>query len=341
MTSRITIYDRNGEYLREVTASTRRTWALNAVGDGEFSLSGYDPNCNWELLRPGNHVFIEHDQLPPWCGWIDLPIHEGAAGVTVSLYSAEDVLNYRTGPSALTVTGTAGSLFRRMLAIANQGAATLIQPGSIFEGGTARQETLNLTEMLSEIQRVSKRSGNDFEFVPDVSTGRLRLLANWYERLGSVVDVTLRHEDNAELKDPYLSLQGRIVNDLTGVGQGASAQSRPTHREQDAASAGEYGVRQGTVSFDGVSQSGTLQSNTQTELRRVAQPEKVFHLAALNKDGLFSRLRLGVVLRLAYQSRLFRRELAAWVRITAMRYDDRQGEGAGEKIELVCEEVQE
>ena len=71
MSSRVSIYDKSGQWLTEVNTTFNRVYKLNEFGIGSFTLSTDDDKCREDYLQFGNYVYIEHDKLPVWSGMIE------------------------------------------------------------------------------------------------------------------------------------------------------------------------------------------------------------------------------------------------------------------------------
>jgi hypothetical protein len=339
MTSRMTIYDRRGNPLTEMDATVQRSWILNEVGEANFVVSQFDQKFQRKYIEFGNLVLVEHDKLPAWVGVIDPERKWSSWTATVRAFSAEKLLAFRRGPQAMTVTGTAGSIFQQMVDIANLEEDTLIRVEGVYGVLPVRQETLNLTRILDEVNRVAERSENDWGVEPTLGLdGRLSLAASWWLRRGVRRMVGLIEGHNlAEGGSSTMTEQGEIINDLMGYGEGATWDSRETWLEMDTESIAQYGRRQGSMGFDGVTQMETLRQNTQAALAESAWPRRTWRISALDVEETYYNLRLGDELPLVMHTTGFTGDVVgteANVRIKGMSFSDDKG-----KVDLVVDEV--
>ena len=191
MTSRVLIFDQAGKPLAEIDTNVTRSWVLHRgegsdIGRGEFEIAKSDPKATEKNLQYGNFVVVEHDVLPIWVGVIDTPRKWTSTGIiTVSLYAAEKVLEWRRGEGQLKVTATPGGLYREIIKRANTAGQIVIVPGEIYEGNSSIAELINLSDLLNETKRIASLTACEWDFTPAVdSKGVLVLKANWYQRMG-------------------------------------------------------------------------------------------------------------------------------------------------------------
>ena len=299
MASEVLVFDRSGTRLATFTADVARSWVLNDVGEATFTLPTSDEHCRQGVLEYGNLVVVRHEKVQPWVGVFYPPRDWGRFQVTPTAYSAELLLHFRRGIPGRRLTGTAGGIFEAMLEIANHAEDTLMRAGSIWRGGIMREETMETNSLLISAQRLAQRSGNEFgvemELLPD---GKLSLLAHWWQTRGAGRQYALIEGKNIEAGSTPWSEQGEIENDILGYGDGATWQSRPQYTALNAASRRRYGLMQGSVFFEGVTQPSTLQQNTESELRVRPHPRNTFRLSALDQDETWQQVRLGDTLPL-------------------------------------------
>lgn len=341
MSSRVLIYNRDlTTAAAEVQASVERSWVLNEYGKAQFTLATSEAACNREVLRFGNYVAIEHDRLPTWCGVLYPPRTWGKGQVQATAYSMEFVLKYRRGPTQRVLSGTAGSIFEQMLALANQTADTFIRAGEVYGGGKTRQETVNLTKLYDEIRRVAKRAGNDWNVTAEIDElGRLAFSGNWYEQAGTELDWALHEGVNLEFGDQPLNEQGEIINDFVGFGPGASWESKGSYRAFDSESMAEFGVWQSAGALEAATPAN-IQQGAESKVRQNAYPRNTYQCTALDVGDTFYNLRVGNVVGLRYFTVGFQPAsgvgVEARVRVLGMAYSD-----ARNTVELVVDEVSE
>lgn len=334
--SRIQVFDRSGTALAEFEATCNRTWLLSDVSRAQVSLSVLDAKCRRDVIEFGNLVLVEHEKLPPWGGVIDTPrTWYGNGAVGVQMYSAEMLLSYRIAPLDVTVKGTAGEIMRQMLQLAQLEERLPVVEGQIDVSGSQRQETLNLTVILEEMQRVAKRAGGEFSMTPVVRGGRLFFELSYFASVGRETGFGLEEGHNLELTNRVLVEQGEIINDLVGYGDGASWSARPTQRVIDEASVGQYGRRQGAKNFSGNVTEGTLLDNAQTYVAQRREPQKTFDLTVPDVGLAWNRLRLGNILKVRLFSVGFSGSGFGYtgdVLIRGMEFNETQ-----QKVRLICE----
>lgn len=339
---RIRIFDRQGFPLAEFRASVERSLVIGGEGRAEFNYPSRKTDVvNEKVLQFGNWLLVESDTLPPWVGVIDTPREWSPRTVAVHAYTPEHVFGWRRGPRELKITGSAGTLFIKLLTLVNQEELTVIRAGEIWRAGNQREETLNPTKLSDDLERIQERSGEEYNWRPDTDpSGRLIVYADWVERLG--VDTTaLLHEGkrggNIEnVRNSFIE-DGDIINDVFAVGDGMSWASRPGHIVIDAESMDKYGLRQKSIQYSGVSNTNTLRENALQEITQSANTAKIFHVNALNVGETFAHLRLGNTMILRFENMGFSAGLGfeTTVRITGMVIDSKQKD----KVELSLQEV--
>jgi len=338
MSSRITVFDRSGSHLAEITASYICAWVHNDVGRGEFDLAMTDPNVSSTILNFGNFVLIEHDKLPPWIGVIDTPRTWRVGVVTVSIFSAEKLLLWRIGSSHRILEGPAGEIFRQILAEVNQAETTILSEGEIYTGSQTRQETISpLNAFLQDCQRIALRADHSFSIRPQRVESRLSLQADWKERSLEVCPITLEEFFNIEELTDILTEEGDIYNQIAGVGEGSSWTTRSQYWATDEVSRDTYGLRQKGAQLQAATPSG-VEADAKSLLAESARPRMVVGVTALDKGDLFSYLRLDMIVNVKLKSVGFSGggdfgyEFQA--RIEGMSYDVDQN-----KVELVIKEL--
>lgn len=340
----IHVFDRQGKRLGEFAQDAQREWMTNEAGGCEIRVS-----LKGQLSRLGaarlakmtqffNLVYIPHDHLPGWCGVI-LEHGSGNEILTIRCLSAEQLLSFAVPERAETIKGSSGAIWRRMIEIVNSQLDYNLEPGEVWEGGSQREETVEMVDILSEAQRVADRAACQFEVVGMVDGSRLRLIANWYKdrgaRAGRLVEGVNIALPSGEIIRRSVA---KMANRVTAVGNGGTNKSRPTYRIEDEASAARWGRLWWCEVYDNVSQTGTLERHARELLAERARPETLLRLNALDVNDTFSWLRLGNVadVRLIWNGITDDGAIgySGLFRIQAMRY--REG---SDQIELVLEET--
>ena len=259
-------------------ADVERSDMLNQEGRAEFRIatadSAYVPD-----YYDGRPVFIlcEDPRLAPWVGVFDTPQDNGDFQVMQTAYTVDHVWSWRNGGKSIAISGTPGGLFRQMIRWANSQGPTIIKEGQIDDSGAVVSDAINLTDMQSEISRLQQEYGFDITYTPVIaSTGNLVILANWQRRAGAVIDFTLDESYNIEALGNNLSIQGKIINQLTGFGDGATWASRAVYTAQDDVSISKYGLRQGVMNFSGVTDLATVTAKTIAALSLSKNPTNIY-----------------------------------------------------------------
>lgn len=324
-------------------ARVERSFAIGDEGRGTFTYASRKTDIvNDEVLRFGNWILIENDTLMPWVGVIDIPRKWSSRAAVVHCYSPEHVFGWRRGPFEQTLTGSAGTIFSKLLKMVNTAQATPIVEGGIWRGGTQREETINPTPLNEDLLRLYERSLEEYQWRPVVTdSGRLLVYADWVERLGADTPALL-HEGkgggNLEASSNILVEDGPIINDILAYGEGETWLSKPNVPVTDNSSVARYGLRQSAKEYQGVTSAATLKVHAEKELAKFAEPPKTFALTALNVGDTFKYIRMGNRLNLQFQNIGFYSGgpgLEVKVRIIGAHYDP----AMKNKIKLVVEVV--
>lgn len=342
---RVRIFQRDGTPIAEFKARVERSWSLGNEGRAQFIYASRITDIvNRDVLQYGNWVLIENDQLPPWVGVIDTPRTWTPRTVRVSIYTPEKVFEWRRGDLEVKKNGSAGALFRYLLSLVNGAEATIIKAGDIDETGTYREETINPTPLNRDLKRIQERSGEEYQWRPDTDAlGRLIVYADWQPRIG--IDTgALLHEGkgggNVEAISGLFVEDGDIYNNILGYGDGMTWTTKTKYIANDERSGSDYGLRQTSKYFNGVTNTVTLKDNTTEYLKTTKNPVSKFKLNVINVGDTFKYIQLGNTLNLQLQSMGFQTGgigYEAVVRIVGMRYNP----SSKNKIELVTEVIDE
>lgn len=338
---RVRIFRRDGTSIAEFKTRVERSWALGGEGRAQFTYASRKTDIvNRDVLQYGNWVLIENDQLPAWVGVIDTPRTWTPRTVRVSIYSPEKVFEQRRGVLEVKKNGSAGALFRYLLSLVNGAETTIIKAGDIDETGIYREETINPTPLSRDLKRIQERSGEEYQWRPDTDAlGRLIIYADWQPRIGIDTEALL-HEGkgggNLEAVGSLMVEDGDIYNNILGYGDGMTWATKTKFEAQDGNSVEEYGLRQTSKYFNGVSNTVTLKNNTEELLKTTKNPVIKFKLNVINVGDTFKYIQMGNTLNLQLQSMGFQNGglgYEAVVRIVGMRYNP----SSKNKIELITE----
>lgn len=340
---RVRIFRRDGSCIAEFQALVSRSYVIGAEGRAQFTYPTRKTDVvNGDVLNPGNWLLIQSTQLPPWVGVIDTPREWSSRSVTVSAYTPERVLSWRIGPLEKVVTGSPGSIFEQLIYLTNQAEQTVIRAAAIFRGGTQKQVTLNPSPLNGYLKKLWEESGEDYTWTPIVNAeGRLIVQGHWVQTLGAITSALL-HEGtgggNIEAAGRIMVEDGPIINSVLAYGEGQTWQSKPHNTVTQSNSIGQYGLREASQEYNGVTSLTTLTENARQKLREFATPARSFSLNALNVGDTFKFIRLGNVLNIQFQNIGFRGGRVGWssrVRIVGMSYNP----STKNKIQLVAREV--
>jgi hypothetical protein len=324
MSSRVSVFTKDGYLLGDVRASTRRSWVLprtGVVGQCEFDISAFDRHANKKYLGWGKYLLVRHETLLPWIGVIYTPRSWSFGRRKIRAYQAEKILEWRRTPSQ-KFTGTAGSIFRQALQYTNAAMNNEkpIRPNIIFEDKNSREETFG-NDALSHIKSLVARSGQDYEVTHTFdANGRLYLVGNWYERKGIETGRTFREGFNMEEVDNVMEESGDLWNDVTGMSDSSTQATRLTFTSYNDAAIAENGLYQKGVVFSGVSQQATLEQNVLEYLKRTAAASRQFDINAIDVNNEFKDLAPGNY----------------WgVDMNYEGFDGQDGEGAQAKVQIL------
>jgi hypothetical protein len=322
--------------LGEILAAPQRAWLLNDAGQGSFNLDIDYARKIQDRLLPGTLILIQDEKLPDWAGFIDTPETWGTGVVTFSLYSIERILGdgWRIGDGKKR-KAISGSIFKKMIDLANAPEDLMIRYGDIFMGGTEREETVGKVPLMGEIQRVSDRTGYDWNITPVLDgNNHLSFLANWYQVMGISRQDYILDGINTKTGSTPLRRVGTIVNSVLGMGQPpAAGGDAPSYRYEDTTSRGFYRLRQGAQTFDGNVNQATLEANTKAFVAKNAYPRLSLDLTALDIDNLFAKLKVGDVAR-TINPNIGMRGIDTFARITGLQYTETTKE-----VDITVEEV--
>lgn len=330
--SRAILFNRAGQARRELVGGIfPRSYILAdperlQLGECTHLISTREESGSEDLFDYMTLIYIRHPYLPPWAGVL-VGQEYGPWQMRATYRAPETLLDIRRGPTELKITGTVGEMARKLLSIANGEGDTLIREGSIFEGGSDREETINLTRISSELSRICGRAGYDWWVDPALENGgkNLSFRLNLAERRGLVIENFGLYDDkNIKLPEDSAYHGTRPeANDLAGYGQGMTWESRNAEILRDEESIRRWGLIQGAKAFDTKSIMG-IRSATAEHLRKSAWPEEELTIDVTNDDETWRYIRLGNQLPVTFYS-LGWRGLRGTARVNAFSYSEETG----------------
>jgi len=337
----ITLFYRDGRPITTIHTETERSFVLNSEGKCTFKFALTDPKARAIIFNTGNLITISHPTLPLWGGVIDGDQDwEEDGTLSLTAWSGEHLLSFRRSPTNQVLkAASAGRALWKIVTLANKPEDLLIRWGTIWDGGTEREDTLDGKDLYTHAKSIAKNAGVDWSIDPEIDyASHLYFTLNVWPQRGEARELTLHEHKNVERRGKVLRVRyGQVVNDLLGLGDG-STDDRPEYQAPiDEASRGQIGLRQGTEDFDGNSGVGTLQANTQASIKVRAQPERIIQLTALDVGDTFAELRLGNILPFRAQTFGFLNDgqigMDTFVRLIGLRVEDKTN-----TVELTCKE---
>lgn len=343
----IGIYSRSGFQIAELDYYFRRTWKLNDYGEGSFSIPILDPKATAENLNYNNLVYVDHDRLPPWAGFIVRREWEDFNSIRITCYSAEKLLWKRVTPKVLEASGPPGLIVQRLINHMYPAFEKLpVRTGQLFGGCGNQDITYNFMHIDDAIRGLSDDTGCDWDVMPVIDKpGRLYFEVNWYERRGRVCDYALIEDKNLELSRKPLKEDGDIVNYVIGYGAGSNWNEKPVAERQSDASINQYGLTVDVVGFED-GKKAQLNGNTLAQVDATKDPFSAYDFTALDFNGddeylggygsTFDFLDRGNILPIELYSVGFNGGgigTETQARITGMTYDHENN-----KVELVMEQ---
>jgi len=269
----------------EIDALVDRSWVLNGIGQANITLAKTDAACTETLLRYGNRILIQEDDMGTW-GGIILPARNwNADPIQLTAYTIEQLLKDGRYPAATSYTGYAGSIFEDLITSANAIEDTLIDFGGAYEGGESWTEetTENVYKAMSSI---AKRTGQDWSIEPTInSVGNLAWTAYWHQARGQDLSDAVVLEESTHVKiasGPLLIEQGPIHNQIKLEAYSGST-TTTVISDIDADSRAKYGLLQGKFT-EAVPATYTAQTYCDYLLSVYKEPRRTFKVSVINDD---------------------------------------------------------
>ena len=293
MTSTISIYTADGDYITELNTSIKRTWERNSYGECEFKLSIYDDNATQQVLQYGNFVLIDHDRLPIWAGYIDTPMTWIDGIITVKVYQVENMLDH-------FVTGQTESVNNTNALVAKFLIERYVSPKIKITFGKIESDELYTTETQYRYNSILEclrnlTTDDDFEFHLDPKIGEDRKLYfefSYVRTRGS--DTLYEFCDGADfdLSSSGFVEQGYIANKIFIYGGGEWG-LKPYGSATDKTSFDTFGYRALVLSREELINSTKLDKIAQKILVDYKKPRKTFQLSVLDIGVNFNYLVVG------------------------------------------------
>lgn len=335
MPSRITIFTHDGYPVAELTGATTRSWLLNGIGRCQVRLATFtDANCRREIVQYGNFMYVEHlattdetgtrrGTLPPWIGIIMPPQEWDYGLLTLTAYSAEQLLLARPMPFVPAV-GSAGAIAQNIIQYCKNFGGFPILPGAIYADSPTSTVNLRLSAM-EELANLSQSYAQDFDVTPLIgSDHKLNLLLNWYSQKGIVQGGALAEGYNGNMKYPRLTEQGTLINVTEGYNISSDPSTRIHSEAIDADSQSDYGKLGQNQTFS-VNGQDAIQAAAISYNNLHSRPSITLELTALDNEKTFDGLITGNIWNVSLKSVGFysgQIGFQAPARITGIEYDD-------------------
>lgn len=323
--SRIIVFGLDGISVGELHGNCMRGWAINEGGQATIALPADDARNRW--LDIGRMLLIEHPKLPPWAGMVDTPWN-ALIPSQATVYNSEYLLSIRSLEIVTRLTGTAGRIVAKLIDLANRQEDLLIRPGNVdYYNDIERNEIFDQRPVWELIVALVKKAGMEIMLRPDRdANNRLVIYYDIQQQLGVDTGIELHDGAHANITITSVSVDGVIVNRVTGISDQGTATSRlQTDPQSDTTSIAAYRLRSQVVQYSGVTQMSTLIRNTRNYLTANKDPKVYLTVEVLDKGDVFYHLRLGNTLLLHAANILLPGGRRGWrgsVRITAMAYDE-------------------
>lgn len=342
--SRVLVFDPAGHILTELDVATVRSWVLSDVGRLTFEINVFDPTGaqTYALkttpvnLNYGNLILVQHRAstsadgttngvLPDWCGVI-LPLQQWGPGtITVTAYSAEQILKYRPMPY-VNLAGTADTQFVQLLAYANALGGLHISPGIIDSSSKIGPNALR-GDALSETKNLVTQSGCEWDVTPQLdSNGTLTLLGNWYVRKGMATNQLLCNVNTEAASQIYME-QGEFYNQVIGYSDAHTDGTRSTATVTNFSSVAQNGLLAISKAFPGTQNAGAdvISNMASAYLAQFSSPTRTFAPRILDVGNLFSYMVTGNTFLGQFDNVAFSNGQIGFqgsIRATAIEYDE-------------------
>lgn len=322
---KVGIYDRSGRKIDEVRYNFQSvSWITNGVGQLPITLPYSNSKTTQDNVKLGNLVAVQFSNgLPDWAGVMDTPQRQTSTDVSITVYSAERLLEFRETTKTLRVSGSPGNIFKQIIDDINSTFDTGIRLGTISTEGDATEREYHYTNALSAVQELSRTFNQDWAILPFLDEqGKLTFTANWWTQRGfdrsSVV--VLEEGKNAEFT---LEQQGRIASRVRAAGAGGSwgdARLVATANNEDTRTL--YGFREKTiVNTNTANNASALQAAADGAADTLNAPLSRLSCMTINlAPGLFADYDIGD----RVQVRAFLKSSPEWVIDKAFRVRTRE-----------------
>ena len=201
MAERVVVYSREGFPLEEVNAIISRQYQLERTHKAERAVMVVNADdYNDSVFQYMNLVVVFSSVVPTWVGFIVPPKRIEENTLSVNLYSAEYLLNYRRLPYSGQMTAPGTSVFSELIKLARRDGVPDIFTAARVEGGSFTEYTMEQQRqtIFDEINSLCDSSESYWWIEPRGLTGdmpgnftRLQLSARYSRQRGAVYPYTI------------------------------------------------------------------------------------------------------------------------------------------------------
>ncbi len=324
MTSRVSIFDPQGNRLTEIDCDFYREWKIGEWGAGKFDISVLDSKFDQEYIDFGNWVLVEHDKLPSWIGTIETPREWNGGIVTVNCKSGEARLMRQLTRKDTKYHGTPGWVFSRFVEDSCSEVIGL-KVGKVYSAGTHITVLDNYANVYDLVSRISEKRKCDWNVEPELDDdGKVWFVCNWYKKMGTVRTTRL-YEDKHIKTGVKMVEQGETYNRVIVKGAKGSWAQGKIGIYTDWRAVQDYGIYEYLLSDNTAKEEDDHEEYARNYVNDHKEPRKTFTLGLADVDDLFKEVRLGDTFTLeTYQTGFTNGRLGcvADVRIFQMNYKD-------------------
>ena len=328
--TRFVVYGLDNKSQGEFTGKLACRWtvegSLSISGDGQTTLEIPDDVAAQPWLDLRRMVVAYPESLLPWAAVLDTP-WKATSPVNITLYSQAYLLSLRAPTMVEMFDGDIFEIAQRMIERINGQEDLFVRLGNTSGDDITRVETLDMRSYWEQLRALATRAGKEIFLRPqEDSDGVLMTYVDILERVGSDIGFLYHDGENANIQVLDATVDGNIINALTGIGSQNTSQSRlMTEPQVNQDSVDIFGMSSATVQFQNVSTESTLLRNTQTQLAYTAWPKIRIPFKILDVGEALQNARPGNDCWL-HVGNLFlpggRRAYRGRARLTALAYDE-------------------
>jgi len=328
--TRFVVYGLDNKSQGEFTGMLNCRWtvegSLSISGDGETTLGISDEVAAQPWMDLRRMVVAYPEGLLPWAAMLDTP-WKASSPVEITLYSQAYLLSLRAPTMPEMFEGDVFEIAQRIIERINGQDDLFVRLGNTAGEDITRIETLDMRSYWEQLRALATRAGKEIFLRPqEDADGVLMTYVDILERVGSDNGFLYHDGPNANIQALDATVDGHIINALTGIGSQSTSQSRlMTEPQVNQDSVDVFGKCSATVQFPNVTQESALLKNTQTRLERTAWPKIKIPFKILDVGEALQNARPGNDCWL-HVGNLFlpggRQGYRGQARLTALAYDE-------------------